>query len=262
MPTTRELALKEELNKINLVIAKLQDYQDDALSDLPEELLKLIKSITVLPKFSSTGLESINSILNNLYICRFIANKIIAGEPLPGEEGSQGPEPQSGPRPGPKTIVSGEMRAESSEIQNAPRPKTIVSSEMRAESSEMKAELKNKETPVEEQSSLRGDAKEQKNIEPQPGPRPRPKVAESGELRAGSSEIQNAPRPKQIIELGIRNNELGVRKIQDKKDASLVKLEDISHIEPPTQKQTIPSTPPPILTKAPPKKSDPLDPFE
>ncbi|EKD56624.1 MAG: hypothetical protein ACD_58C00132G0011 [uncultured bacterium] len=162
----RELALKEQLNNIEHAINKLQEYQDSTLSDLPEDLLKLIKSITVLPKFSSTGLEKVSSILDNLYICRFIAKKVLAGEPLPGEEP---------PVEGQKNIVIEELKNKETKEpmnQNAiptPRPRQKTQEQINqninpAPRPRPKApEQSITGTPVEKQSSLRGNAQEQKN---------------------------------------------------------------------------------------------------
>lgn len=78
--------LQDDLAQIEKIISELENFRECKMENVPENLRKTIADVPFLPQITSTGLESVNSVLDNLYICRFILKKRIAGEPLPDEE--------------------------------------------------------------------------------------------------------------------------------------------------------------------------------
>lgn len=231
MPINSEDMLIGELDKINLAIQKLYSFEQKSenlrLQDLPDDLQQLIKSIKIMPPRSSTGLEDIKFISEDLHMSRYVIQRTLNGE-KDEPEIIKNIKTEEQKNIGTKEQIDSETK----ELKNQnitpaprPRPKFVEQTVLKTE------ELKNKETeePI-----------NQNNIP--------------------------TPRPKQNPVLGIMNKELGEIKIQDKKDDTLVNLKDISHIEqlkpkvvttkpnPPSPSSNLPQTPSP--------KKDLLDPFD
>ncbi len=61
-----------ELVKIKKMIPELEKYQGQRVSVLPQDTRDALKQIKMLPPMTSAGLESIKSVLDNLYIAKYV----------------------------------------------------------------------------------------------------------------------------------------------------------------------------------------------
>lgn len=62
--------LQNELNRIEKLAPKLDPYWQREIQELPKELITEIKQISVIPSYTSGGIESVGSVLKDLYIAK------------------------------------------------------------------------------------------------------------------------------------------------------------------------------------------------
>lgn len=79
-----------ELKKTNQVIFDLKNFIEGRegmiIDELPDNLKKSLLQLKMLPPISSTGLEKLERILEDLYIAQYILKLKSQGKPLPGYE--------------------------------------------------------------------------------------------------------------------------------------------------------------------------------
>lgn len=62
--------LEQELKKIDQLLPKIEPFWQRHLSDLAKETLAELDNIKVIPAHTSGGLESVSSVINNLYMAK------------------------------------------------------------------------------------------------------------------------------------------------------------------------------------------------
>lgn len=84
----RKIFYQEELKKTNQVIFDLKNFIEGRegmiIDELPDNLKSSLLELKMLPAISSTGLEKIARILEDLYIAQYILKLKKEGKPLPG----------------------------------------------------------------------------------------------------------------------------------------------------------------------------------
>lgn len=76
-------SLKTELKNIEDLIAKLEGYEDKTLGTIAVDLQNQLKTIKTFPQITTTGLESVESILRQLQICKIAVKELIEEEKNP-----------------------------------------------------------------------------------------------------------------------------------------------------------------------------------
>lgn len=69
--------LEEELRKIRNILPKLKPYWQDHLNEIPNSLKQEIKTLKIVPPFTSGGLEPMKSVLNTIYWAEYIVEEEI-----------------------------------------------------------------------------------------------------------------------------------------------------------------------------------------
>lgn len=65
-------SLQQELNKINNILPKIIEYDGKILSEVPADLRKELSQIKIIPSLTSSGLEKVEKIIDNLYLVQVI----------------------------------------------------------------------------------------------------------------------------------------------------------------------------------------------
>lgn len=67
--------LQNELKKIQELLPKIERFGDLKLGEIPEVYRKEINDIKIIPQFTAGGIESMISVLNNLYFAEYYAKE-------------------------------------------------------------------------------------------------------------------------------------------------------------------------------------------
>lgn len=70
-------SLRAQLEKINSLLPNIERFEDGKLMDLPEVYRKELNQITIIPQFTTSGIESMVGVLNYLYSAQYYAKKTL-----------------------------------------------------------------------------------------------------------------------------------------------------------------------------------------
>ena len=115
--------LNQELNRIKKIIPQLKRYGGQKISVLPKDIRNNIIQIQMLPQMTSAGLESINTVIDKLYLAKYAVEDVIKENTQPVVAKSPSSAPTYAKDSVDKKATEDKQNENKAQKENKPQPK-------------------------------------------------------------------------------------------------------------------------------------------